>query len=139
MAEEVTPLGAGETVPSVTFKCRTRIEEDTPNPFDWVDRTTEDLFAGKKIVLFALPGAFTPTCSSTHLPGYEEHYDEFRELGVDEVGRDSALQPCAFSLDFGERRERILRVRGSDAACDSDGWISFRWKRLAEAKRRWWK
>jgi peroxiredoxin len=47
--------------------------------------TSNDLFIGKRVVLFALPGAFTPTCSSTHLPGYEKHYDEIRQLGVDEV------------------------------------------------------
>jgi len=47
--------------------------------------TTDEIFKGKKIVVFALPGAFTPTCSSTHLPGYEEKYDEFKALGVDEV------------------------------------------------------
>jgi len=43
------------------------------------------LFKGKKVVVFSLPGAFTPTCSSTHLPGYEEKYDELKTLGVDEV------------------------------------------------------
>ncbi|MBD3250889.1 redoxin family protein, partial [Candidatus Uhrbacteria bacterium] len=54
-------------------------------PFRWQDRTTEDIFKGKKVVIFALPGAFTPTCSSKHLPGYEEKYDELKALGVDEV------------------------------------------------------
>jgi peroxiredoxin len=55
------------------------------NPYRWQDRTTDEIFAGKKIVLFGLPGAFTPTCSSTHLPGYEAHYDDFKKLGIDEV------------------------------------------------------
>jgi peroxiredoxin len=55
------------------------------NPFKWQDLTSEEIFANKKIVLFALPGAFTPTCSSTHLPGYEKNYDEFKKLGVDQV------------------------------------------------------
>lgn len=75
-----------ETVPEVTFK--TRVRNDAlggPNPYEWKDLTTGDVFKGKKVVLFALPGAFTPTCSSTHLPGYEDHYDEFKKLGVDEV------------------------------------------------------
>jgi len=73
-------------VPNVVFKTRVRDESiEGPNPFRWQDVTTAEIFAGKKIVLFALPGAFTPTCSSTHLPGYETHYDEFKALGVDEV------------------------------------------------------
>ena len=46
---------------------------------------TDDIFKGKNIVLFALPGAFTPTCSSTHTPGYEKNYKEFKKLGVDQV------------------------------------------------------
>ena len=72
--------------PEVTFKTRVRDEAvEGPNPFRWQDVTTDDVFAGKKVIVFALPGAFTPTCSSTHLPGYEAHYDEFKALGVDEV------------------------------------------------------
>lgn len=47
--------------------------------------TTDDLFKGKRSVVFALPGAFTPTCSSTHLPGYEKNYEKIKSLGVDEI------------------------------------------------------
>jgi peroxiredoxin (alkyl hydroperoxide reductase subunit C) len=75
-----------DRVPQVTFKTRVRDENvEGPNPFRWQDVTTDEIFAGKKIVVFALPGAFTPTCSSTHLPGYEEKYNEFKALGIDEV------------------------------------------------------
>ncbi len=73
-------------VPNVTFKTRVRDESiGGENPFKWQDLTTDDIFAGKKVVVFSLPGAFTPTCSSTHLPRYEELYDEFKALGVDAV------------------------------------------------------
>ena len=73
-------------VPQVVFKTRVRDESvEGSNPLRWQDVSTDDVFAGKKVVVFALPGAFTPTCSSTHLPGFEAHYDEFRALGVDEV------------------------------------------------------
>ena len=73
-------------VPNVTFKTRVRDESvEGPNPYRWQDVTTDEIFKGKKIGLFALPGAFTPTCSSTHLPGYEAKYDELKALGVDEV------------------------------------------------------
>ena len=73
-------------VPQVTFKTRVRDESvEGPNPFRWQDVTTDEIFAGKKVVVFALPGAFTPTCSSTHLPGYEDRYNELLAEGVDEV------------------------------------------------------
>ena len=67
----------GKKVPQVTFKTR--------EGHAWVDKTTDDYFAGKKVVLFALPGAFTPTCSSVHLPRYNELYQTFRDNGVDEI------------------------------------------------------
>ncbi len=74
------------TVPNTTFKTRVCNDAlDDPNPFEWKDVTTQDIFQGQKIVLFALPGAFTPTCSTSHLPGYEELYDEFRAQGVDRI------------------------------------------------------
>ncbi|HEY9761878.1 MAG TPA: peroxiredoxin [Trichocoleus sp.] len=75
-----------QRVPNVVFKTRVRDESvEGPNPFRWQDRTTTEIFSGKRVVLFALPGAFTPTCSSTHLPRYEALYDEMKALGVDEV------------------------------------------------------
>ena len=67
----------GNKIPQVTFKCRIDSE--------WRDITTEDLFAGKKVGIFSLPGAFTPTCSSTHLPGYEAYYDVLQSAGLDEI------------------------------------------------------
>jgi peroxiredoxin len=70
-------------VPEVTFK--TRISIDEAPGFAWKDLTTRDVFAGKRVVLFSLPGAFTPTCSSTHLPGYEDAYEDILKEGIDEV------------------------------------------------------
>ena len=67
----------GNKIPQVTFKCRV--------DSDWQDVTTQDLFAGKKVGIFSLPGAFTPTCSSTHLPGYEAYYDALQSAGLDEI------------------------------------------------------
>src|SRR5258708_1104206 len=73
-------------VPDVTFKTRVRDESiKGDNPYRWQDMTTDDIFKGKSIVVFGLPGAFTPTCDGTHLPGYEKAYDEFEALGIDEV------------------------------------------------------
>ena len=68
---------AGDQVPAVTFRTR--------NDDDWQEVTTADLFDGKTVVLFALPGAFTPTCSSTHLPGYMSLSEQIRSQGVDDI------------------------------------------------------
>jgi peroxiredoxin len=73
-------------VPQVTFHTRVRDESvPGPNPFRWQDLSSDEIFGGRKVVLFSLPGAFTPTCSSNHLPRYEELHDEFRALGVDQI------------------------------------------------------
>ncbi|SEQ47727.1 peroxiredoxin [Nitrosomonas ureae] len=73
-------------LPDVIFKTRVRDESlGGDNPFRWQDVTTDDIFMNKRIVFFALPGAFTPTCTNDHLPGYEKHYEEFKELRIDDV------------------------------------------------------
>ena len=75
-----------DRVPDVTFKTRVRDDSiEGPNPFRWQDMTSEDYFAGKRVVLFSLPGAFTPTCSTYQLPGFEQNYDKFKALGIDEI------------------------------------------------------
>ena len=74
------------TVPDVTFKTRVRDESiGGENPFAWYDLPSKEIFGGKKVVFFALPGAFTPTCSSTHAPGYDKLVEEFKALGVDTI------------------------------------------------------
>jgi glutaredoxin-like protein len=67
----------GKAAPNVTFRIR---END-----EWKNVTTDDLFANKTVVLFSLPGAFTPTCSSTHLPRYNELAKTFANNGVDDI------------------------------------------------------
>jgi thioredoxin-dependent peroxiredoxin len=75
-----------DRVPDVVFKTRVRDASiDGENPFRWQDVSTADIFAGKKVIVFSLPGAFTPTCSTSHLPRYEELYSEFKALGIDEI------------------------------------------------------
>ncbi len=74
------------TVPSVVFKTRIRNDElGGPNPFEWKDVSSDDLFKDKNVVVFSLPGAFTPTCSTSHLPRFEELYSEFQAQGIDAV------------------------------------------------------
>ena len=67
----------GQNVPQVVFNTRVNNE--------WVQLTTDDLFKGKNVILFALPGAFTPTCSSTHLPRYNELAPVFKAQGIDDI------------------------------------------------------
>lgn len=67
----------GQRVPDVTF--RTRVDGQ------WKDVTSADVFAGKRVALFALPGAFTPTCSSSHVPRYQELAPALRARGVDDI------------------------------------------------------
>ena len=67
----------GKRIPNVTF--RTRVGGE------WRNVSTDEIFSGKTVVLFSLPGAFTPTCSSTHVPGYNELAPAFRANGVDRI------------------------------------------------------
>jgi len=79
----------GVQLPKVTFKVRTgdTQPEDGGCPIGgtWLDKTTDDYFKGKRVILFSLPGAFTPTCSSKQLPGFEYHYETMKSLKIDEV------------------------------------------------------
>ncbi len=67
----------GQNVPAVTFKTRQNSQ--------WIDVSSGDLFDNKRVVVFALPGAFTPTCSSSHLPRYNELLPVFKENGIDDI------------------------------------------------------
>jgi thioredoxin-dependent peroxiredoxin len=70
----------------IIFKTRVLDESITEgNPYDWKNLNSDEIFKGKKVVIFSLPGAYTPTCSSTHLPTYEKLYDEIISTGIDEI------------------------------------------------------
>lgn len=76
----------GDTLPQVTFRTRVRDESiGGSNPFRWQDMTTADYFAGKRVVLFSLPGAFTPTCSTYQLPGFEKAFAQMQQSGIDAI------------------------------------------------------
>ncbi len=100
-------------IPYVNFKTR---EGDTDEVGGctfiggtWKDVDTEAIFKDKKIVVFALPGAFTPTCSSQQIPGYESKYDEIKALGVDEVYCLSVND--AFVMNAWARDQKISKVK----------------------------
>ncbi|USJ28517.1 peroxiredoxin [Ensifer adhaerens] len=76
----------GQKLPQATFKTRVRDESiGGPNPFRWETKTTDDYFAGRRAIVFSLPGAFTPTCSTYQLPNFEKLYAEFQEHGIDKI------------------------------------------------------
>ena len=72
----------GQRIPDITFKTRVKDEEEG---FGWKDVTTSDYFKGKSAILFSLPGAFTPTCSTYQLPNFEKKFAEFSLEGIDEI------------------------------------------------------
>ena len=70
-------LKAGDKLPNATFM--------TPSPEGPKPVTTDEVFKGKTVALFAVPGAFTPTCSAKHLPGFKDHAADFKAKGVDAI------------------------------------------------------
>jgi glutaredoxin-like protein len=89
-----------QRVPNVIFKTRANGE--------FVDRTSDDIFKGKTVVVFALPGAYTPTCSSTHLPRYNELAVALKENGVDEIVCISVND--AFVMDAWKQEQEAQNV-----------------------------
>ena len=79
----------GFKVPKVTFRIRTGDEVETDGGCaiggEWHNATTDSYFKGKRVVIFSLPGAFTPTCSSQQLPGFEKEYNSIKDMGIDEI------------------------------------------------------
>ena len=90
----------GQRVPQVTFRTR--------QDHEWVDLSSDDVFAGKTVVVFSLPGAFTPTCSSSHVPRYNQLVPALGEAGVDEVICVSVND--AFVMDEWKRAQNADRV-----------------------------
>ncbi|WP_375649329.1 peroxiredoxin, partial [Bartonella sp. MU70NMGDW] len=74
-----------KTVPNVTFHTRVRDEVGENNSYRWQEVNSDSYFKGKRVILFSLPGAFTPTCSTFQLPDFEKLYDEFKQAGIDEI------------------------------------------------------
>lgn len=90
----------GKRIPDVTFRTRDNHE--------WVDVSSEEIFAGKSVVIFSLPGAFTPTCSSSHVPRYDQLVPKFKEQGIDDVICISVND--AFVMNEWQRAQNANRV-----------------------------
>ena len=98
-----------EIVPNVVFKTRVYDDSVYPNPYRWEDKTSFDYFAKKRVVLFSLPGAFTPTCSTYQLPGFEENFKAFKELGIDDIFCVSVND--AFVMNCWAKQQKIKKVK----------------------------
>ena len=108
-------MKAGDIVPDIKFCFRvgdTRPESGTcPVGGEFIEKSTVDLFSNKKIIIFSLPGAFTPTCSTYQLPGFENNFDKFREKGIDEiyvVSVNDAFVMNAWASDLGIKNVKII-------------------------------
>lgn len=99
-------------VPNVTFKTRVRdesIQGIVQNPYRWEDVTTDDYFAGKRVIVFSLPGAFTPTCSTYQLPDFEKLYSEFKDQRIDDIYCISVND--AFVMNAWARDQKLENVK----------------------------
>ena len=90
----------GQKIPNVTFRTR--------RDHEWVDISSDDVFAGKNVIVFSLPGAFTPTCSSSHVPRYNQLVPQFSAQGIDEVICVSVND--AFVMNEWQRAQKADRV-----------------------------
>ena len=99
-------------IPDVVLKTRVRDESiGGPNPFRWQDLSVRDEFAGKRVVVFSLPGAFTPTCSNEQCPNFERLFDEFRAQGIDDVyciSVNDAFVMYQWGKNLGLRKVKLL-------------------------------
>lgn len=99
-----------DILPAVTFKTRVRDDSiEGPNPYRWEDVNSYDYFAGKRVVIFSLPGAFTPTCSTYQLPGFEEKFAEFKALGIKDIYCVSVND--AFVMNQWAKAQKIKKVK----------------------------
>jgi peroxiredoxin len=112
-------LGVGNKVPVATFIGRDgdiAPEGGCPIGGRFVEQTTDEVFGGKRVVVFALPGAWTPTCSSQQLPGFDANYDAIKSMGVDEVYCLSVND--GFVMNSWFKKDGVKNVK---ALCDGNG------------------
>lgn len=131
-------------IPTITFQCRVGDEEPEdggcPIGGEFVGKTTDDLFAGKRVVVFSLPGAFTPTCSTYQLPGFEENYKTITSnLGVDEIYVSSVNDSFvmnAWAQHLGIKNVKVIPDGNGELAESLGMLIDFRHKGYGMRSRR---
>ena len=102
------PIKVGDKLPQATFMT---MSEDGPAPM-----SVSELFGGKRVALFAVPGAFTPTCSAKHLPGFKDHKAELKAKGIDAIACTSVNDVFvmgAWAKDQGVSDEMVLLADGN--------------------------
>ena len=100
----------GKKVPFAVFHTRVRDESiQSSNPYRWDVSTSKDYFENKRVIVFSLPGAFTPTCSTYQLPGFENNYEQFNSLGIDEIYCISVND--AFVMNAWARNQNIKNIK----------------------------
>ena len=100
----------GKKIPVVTFKLRVRDDSISgPNPFRWEDKSSTEIFQNKNVLIFSLPGAFTPTCATYQLPEFEDCYEKFKANGVDEIYCVSVND--AFVMNSWGKAQNLIHVK----------------------------
>ena len=122
----------GKTVPSnITFMYRVgdELPEEGGCPIDgeFKPTTTGDLFEGKRVLVFSLPGAYTPTCSTYQLPGFEENYEKIKEMGIDEIYVSSVNDGFVMNAWAG-----VLGIKNVKVIPDGNGEFAKSLDRLAD-------
>jgi peroxiredoxin len=100
----------GKKIPVVTFKLRVRDDSISgPNPFRWENKSSTEIFQNKNVLIFSLPGAFTPTCSTYQLREFEDCYEKFKANGVDEIYCVSVND--AFVMNSWGKAQNLIHVK----------------------------
>ena len=147
----------GFKIPNVEFRIREGDTSDNEQVCDiggkWTCKSTEDFFKGKRVILFSLPGAFTPTCSSQQLPGFENNANKLKELGIDEIYCCSVND--SYVMNAGAKKMNISNVKvipdgsglftkymGMLISKDHDGFGQRSWRYMAVINNgvveKWW-
>ena len=147
----------GFKIPKVEFRIR---EGDTSDNDEvcaiggkWINKSTNDFFKGKRVIIFSLPGAFTPTCSSQQLPGFENNASKLKELGIDEiyccsVNDSYVMNAWAKKMDISNVKVipdgsgLFTKYMGMLISKDHDGFGQRSWRYMAiindGAVEKWW-
>ena len=124
-------IEVGIRVPEITFMYREGDEAPEaggcPIDGEFVAKTTQDLFGGKRVIVFSLPGAYTPTCSTYQLPGFEEGYEDFKAQGIDEIYVSSVNDGFVMNAWAG-----VLGIKNVKVIPDGNGELAESFGRLAD-------
>ncbi|RKP11181.1 peroxiredoxin [Thamnocephalis sphaerospora] len=128
-------IQVGDTLPSITLKYSLPNKHDENACAIPQTLNTTEFFKGKKAVIFAVPGAFTPTCSSNHLPSFIEHYSDLKEKGVDIIACLATNVMYAWGKDQGVGDQILMLSDGNGEFCDALGLTQDLTKAVMGAKR----